>query len=365
MAYQYKIVEISQTSVVRPYAFWGIVLVFLVLAAIMLVPFVTAILWASVLSILLYPLYNRLRAKRSDNHAALSTVGITIAGIVIPLTLVVSLFFSQISAAIEDSPFNGRDSSAQTAYRTLDEKTMPILSKLGIRTTPSEYIEANKKEIQAALREPASRIAVSLGRGIFTLVVALLTMFFLLRDGPSLIKPVVELSPIQADRTLAILVRMRETVHAVFVGVVLVSMIQAALAAVLYFAVGAPSPIVWAVATLFACVIPLLGAPIVYGPLALYLMLQGEIARGVIVLLVGGLIISQIDNLLRPFFIGARTKLHPIAIFFSLLGGVLTFGPVGIMAGPVVLTLLLGLSDLARELNTGRPLPAQDEQPAS
>jgi predicted PurR-regulated permease PerM len=107
-------------------------------------------------------------------------------------------------------------------------------------------------------------------------------------------------------------------------------------------------PHIWALVTFVFCTVPLLGAPIIYVPLALRLMAEGKLPQAIALLAVGFLVVSQVDNILRPFFIGARAKLHEMAVFFSLLGGVLALGPVGIVAGPVVLTLLLGLVDVLR-----------------
>jgi predicted PurR-regulated permease PerM len=103
------------------------------------------------------------------------------------------------------------------------------------------------------------------------------------------------------------------------------------------------------VATTVLCAVPLLGAPIIYVPLSLLLIAQGKYWQGITLAAVGFLLVSQSDNILRPFIIGARVDLHPMAIFFSLLGGIFAMGPVGIMVGPIVLTMLLALQEIIRE----------------
>jgi predicted PurR-regulated permease PerM len=161
------------------------------------------------------------------------------------------------------------------------------------------------------------------------------------------------LVPLPRDRAEEILVKMSQTIHAVFVGVVMVAVVQGTIAGLAYWALGVPSPLVWFVATTVLCAIPLLGAPLIYIPLSLLLMARGDVWQGVVLLAIGFGLVSQIDNILKPWVIGARTNLHPMAIFFSLLGGVFALGPVGIMAGPVLLTLLLALQDIVRERNRG------------
>jgi predicted PurR-regulated permease PerM len=88
--------------------------------------------------------------------------------------------------------------------------------------------------------------------------------------------------------------------------------------------------------------------------MSLLLVATGKPVNGLILAGIGFLIVSNIDNLLRPFIIGSQVELHPMAVFFSLLGGVLLFGPVGIMAGPMVLTILLALQDIVREMRAGQ-----------
>jgi predicted PurR-regulated permease PerM len=97
------------------------------------------------------------------------------------------------------------------------------------------------------------------------------------------------------------------------------------------------------------CIVPLLGSPVIYVPVAIGLFLQGNTTGALGILAFGFLIVSNIDNALRPFLIGGRTNLHPMLIFFSILGGVLLFGPVGVMAGPMLITILLTLFEVLRE----------------
>jgi predicted PurR-regulated permease PerM len=178
--------------------------------------------------------------------------------------------------------------------------------------------------------------------------VALVTMFFMLRDGHKAREPVVELIPLKPAETGRILDRVAATVRAVFVGVVLVSILQGVLCGIAYAALGVPSPILWGILTIVICMVPLLGAPAGYVPVALYLIMDGRWVNGVILLAIGFGIISNVDNFVRPAVIGNKTELPYIAIFFGLLGGVFAFGAVGIVAGPVIIALTLSLIQIWR-----------------
>lgn len=104
-----------------------------------------------------------------------------------------------------------------------------------------------------------------------------------------------------------------------------------------------PSPVLWAVLMTFVCMIPIAGSFLVWPPLSIHLMMTGHWSKAILLLLWGTLVISTIDNFLRPKLINNQTKLHELFVFFSVLGGISVFGLLGIVLGPVVLAITLGL----------------------
>lgn len=334
-------------------AFWALVVIALVIASLMVVPFIPAILWSTVLTILIYPLYSRWRKKMPASVAAgLATVA-TILIIGVPLAAVGLGLFVQVNGFVRDfvsAAPTGQAVDADYVIHEIEKSIGPTLRNLSPNFNLVEWFEENRDSIMQSVRAPLGKAAYSIGYTAFTLVIAFLTMFFMLRDGHRLERPALELLPLPEQRSKEIFARIAATVRAVFVGVVMVAAIQGTVAGITYYFCGVPNAVVWGVATIVLCTIPLLGSPIVYVPLALMLMAQGNTVNGVILLAVGFIIVSNIDNVLRPFIIGQQVELHPMAVFFSLLGGVLLFGPVGIMAGPMLLTILLALQDVVREM---------------
>jgi predicted PurR-regulated permease PerM len=221
---------------------------------------------------------------------------------------------------------------------------------LGINDfTLSDYIEKNKSQIVSDIYVPIRDGAKRLVMMIVTLVIAFLTTFFMLRDSHRLLDPVTELMPLPRDSTIAIINKMGATIRAVFYSVVAVAIVQGVLCLIAYAILRVPNPLAWwAITTLFA-MIPLVGAPVAYVPAALLLFVTGHPIEAVILLVWGFGIVSNLDNFLRPMFIKFGTNLHMMAIFFALLGGVFTLGPIGLMVGPMLLTLILGMLDVLRE----------------
>lgn len=314
-------------------------------------PFLSALLWAAVLAVLMWPFYSRLRKRFSMNFSALMATMVTGVVIVLPFAALGTVaglqaygFAHQLMA--ERAPGDKTGVTIEQIATKLDEMTKPVLSQIGLsqQVDVKEYVESHKADITAAF----PKIVFNLGYTILTLVMALVTMFFILRDGPRLLDPACELVPLPPDETKKIIGKMQSTIQSVFVGVVLVSGIQAMIAGVAYWILGVQWPLLWAFVTFVFCTIPMLGAPVVYVPLSIKLIADGHIPQALGLLIVGFGVISVIDNFLRPVFIGARSDLHPMAIFFSLLGGVVAIGPIGIMAGPMIVTLLLALTDVLR-----------------
>ncbi len=318
--------------------------------------FVPALLWATVLAVLMKPRHDRFAKRFSPNIAATFSTLTTIALVGVPLVLVGTVLSVQLAATAQQisasGPGGANGLNLESVVSQIDVAVHPWAERVGAGDFKlQDWLTENKAQLVKSATGFAGMAARATGETLFTLVVAFLTLFFILRDGDRLKEPALELIPLPRDKAEDVLSKMSKTIHAVFIGVVLVAVIQGIISGVAYVACGVPSPLVWFVATTVLCAIPLLGAPLVYVPMALLLFSQGKNGQAIALLIVGFGIVSQVDNFLRPFVIGARVNLHPMAIFFSLLGGVFALGPVGIMAGPVLLTVLLALQDVIRERN--------------
>ena len=118
-------------------------------------------------------------------------------------------------------------------------------------------------------------------------------------------------------------------------------MIQGILGGILFFIVGIPSAIFWGAVMAFLSIIPFIGAFIVYIPAGIILIIGGHYVAGLIVITVGVLVISQIDNILRPYLISGKTHIHPLLLFFTIMGGIYLFGLLGIVLGPMIAAIFV------------------------
>jgi predicted PurR-regulated permease PerM len=337
--------------------FWLIMVGLLVTAALLVWQFIPALLWAGVLSVLLHPWYKRSqrrfeRFKGRDTLASLYVTLFTAFAIIVPLLAFLTVgsiqVYNMASNLVADTP-DGKITLHNLATEA-DKFVVPILQNAGIQDfTLEDYIEKNRSQIVQNIYGPITDGAKKLVMTIITLVIAFLTTFFMLRDGHRLLDPVSELVPLPREKTVEIINRMGATIRAVFYSVVAVAIVQGLLCLLAYWVLGVPAPLAWWAVTTLLAMIPLLGAPVAYVPAALLLLITGHPIEAFIMLGWGFGIVSNLDNFLRPIFIAMGSNLHMIAIFFSLLGGVFTLGPIGLMAGPMLLTLILGMLDVLRE----------------
>lgn len=321
------------------------------------VPFFPVLGFALIITVLTSGWFNRLEAKWASKgtgpartRAALTIIGILIFAIFGPLASVGVLAGSQANKFVSDfresAPTGVNAFSADYVLERIDETVGPAVKSLGFELNAKKWYTENHEVIEKGAQQAGTSMAKSVGTSALVLVIGLLTAFFLMRDGRNLLDPAQRLLPLTREQIIHICEKVHSTTHAVLVGIVLVSVIQGTLAGIIYAIAGVPNSLMWGVATIIACMVPMLGGPIVYAPIGLLLLTQGKTWQGVLVLGVGFGLISQIDNLLRPFFIGAKTNLHPMAIFFSLLGGVLVWGPLGLFLGPMLLTVVLCVLEL-------------------
>jgi predicted PurR-regulated permease PerM len=176
---------------------------------------------------------------------------------------------------------------------------------------------------------------------VFEILLFLMMLFFLLRDGGRLRDALRRMSPLSDRQEDEILGQLDRTVKGVLLAMAVVPLVQGVVAVVGFWIFGVPSALLWGVAVVLAALIPLVGSPLGWVPAGVYLISSGATWPGVGLLLYGLLFISTIDNLVKPWLLRETAQIHPLLGFLSILGGVLAFGPLGLLVGPVILSLVL------------------------
>jgi len=315
----------------------------------MIQPFLSVILWATVLVILFHPVHRRLRQRiKSPSLAALVSCVLVILIILVPVTLITLAVINELGNAVVTVQ-QGADYLLDPNSRV----TGPILNFLG------HYIDINQlrseeflvERIRGVSGQLASRTLGFIGGLVGAIVqtfFVIFTMYYFFRDGENISRSVRDSLPLEREQADSIMIRTREVIDASVYGVITIAIIQGTLGGLAFWALGLRSAIIWAVVMTFLSMVPMLGAFIVWVPAAIYLALTGHWVKALILAAWGTLVIGMIDNFLRPKLVGSRTRLHELLIFFSVLGGLNVFGVLGVVLGPVVLAITLSLIDVYR-----------------
>jgi len=205
-------------------------------------------------------------------------------------------------------------------------------------------------DLQDLTQKQSGRAAAAVG-GVLTatwdvviqLVMMLIAFFFFLVDGPQLVDWFEDVMPLGRGQTRRLLGEFRQVSVAVIVSSVATAAIQAAVALVGYLIARVPNPFFFAIVTLIVALVPAVGAGSVVLAAAAIMYLGGHSYAALFLVLWGILAVGLIDNVVKPFLIRGGIELHGAVVFFALLGGLAYFGPVGLVAGPLVVSFFLAV----------------------
>jgi predicted PurR-regulated permease PerM len=331
--------------------FFGVItLLVLYFSYLIIKPYLLDIFMALVLFFTAKPLYHALTRLLRGYKALASalTCLILLLVILIPLFSLMSIIAAQaldFSSQVTKGMQNG-DLWRQIAAKIDGLKL--YLVHLNLPVPPGDINLA--QIIQTAVSRASAFIytnAIGLIKGFtvffFDLLLTLFIAFFMFLQGDDFIQAIKELSPLDPAHNDEILRETETTIKATLWGTVIVAVAQGTLGGVGFLIFGLPQPAFWGTVMIPASVIPVVGSTIVWGPAAVYLLFTGRIAAGIGLIVWGGVVVSVIDNILKPIIMKGSSETPSIFILFSILGGLTYFGMIGFILGPLLLSFLLSL----------------------
>lgn len=309
--------------------------------------FLVPVAWALILAYVTWPVYRRLRAllRGSPTASALVMTLVLTAAFILPALWLILLMrgelvdaYLAVTGFLASGPHRLPDPIAGIPW--LGPWLQDHLNQLSgdpqaLRDQIAAWVQSSMDELR--------RLVGGLGRNLTKLGFALLTVFFLYRDGDSLLDQVRRvLRHFLGARVDSYLSAVGDTTRAVVYGLVLTALAQGALAGLGYWAAGIQAPVLLAAFTAAIAMIPF-GTPFVWGSVGVWLVLTGKTVPGVGLLLWGILVVSWVDNLIRPLVISSATRIPFILVMFGVLGGLAAFGLVGLFLGPVILAVLMAV----------------------
>ncbi len=321
--------------------FFLLVAIATVVSFFILKPYLGALFVAVVFAVVFRPVYEAIHRKvKRDGLASFITLLFLFFVILIPATLFGFLVFND----------------AQSLYTSVGSGA-PILDRLDAALAPvQQYVRRVIPSFEIHISEYANAaLSFLVGNfgGVFTRAVGmvfqtfimLFSLFYLFRDGKKFRSYMVTLSPLANEYDERILTRLEIAISSVVKGKLLIVFIQGVLASIGFFLFGVQNPVLWGAITSITALIPAVGIALVFVPMVAYLFITGStgVALG---LLISGVIIGSVDNFLGPVLFKKGLLMHPLFILLSVLGGIAFFGPIGFLAGPITLSLLLALLDV-------------------
>lgn len=333
-----------------------IVLAFIILLLFLylLTPLFNIFCWAAILAFFIHPVYKfvYLKFKRKKRLSALFIIVCLLIFIIGPFSLILLNFYSQTVSFLESlEPITQKDLmefiESLKNYPHLYELVSKIINQIqfylpNFQEKIAQFI-TNLLQNGFEFLKNFIKFLFSFG---FQMAFTLITLYYFLIDGEKFVNEVFNLIPGDKEEKEKILNRVSLILKGVLYGNVLTALAQGVLAFFIYLALGIPQYLLWAFLTLIASFIPVFGTSLIWGPLIIYLLIIGKYTKAFILFLCSVLIIAQVDNVLKPFFIGEKTKIHNLLIFFSVLGGLAKFGALGLFLGPVILGLVLSIIEI-------------------
>ncbi|MBI4779369.1 AI-2E family transporter [Candidatus Falkowbacteria bacterium] len=334
----------NETKNQKPQFYFLLVLlaVTLVLSFYVLRPFVSVFILAVVFTVIFQPMYRRILKYcfNREGLAALLTTIVVAVIILTPLTFLgvrILQELRQLYVSLVEG--GGKDNFINVFNGLLENFRHYFLLPPEFSINLGQYVKEGLNWLLNNLGALFSNFASIL----VTSFVFLVSLYYLLKDGRKLKQAVINYSPLADSDDEMILNKLELAVSSVVKGSFTIALMQGFLTTIGFMVFGVPNAILWGTAASIASLIPSVGTSLVFIPAIILMYVNGQIFSAAGLLLWGALAVGMIDNFFGPKLIGRGMKLHPLLILFSVFGGLVFFGPIGFILGPIILSLLFAL----------------------
>ncbi|MEI7463332.1 MAG: AI-2E family transporter [Candidatus Taylorbacteria bacterium] len=333
--------------------FFFILLIGAVVASVLVfLPFITPLVLAGAGAVLAYPLYRLIlrilgEGRLRKSLAALITVICILVVIVVPLFFLAGSIYSEIQTLYASLTDEGNRSHVIVLLNSFSQSVsnmifgvLPAYSFDSLNVT--EYLKSGLELLFANLDKIFNSLAVVGGYAL----VFLLALFYFLRDGAALIRRILSWSPQLNDNYVFVVRAFRKGISSIFMGSLVVCILEGISTGLAFTVFGIPAPALWGTVAAIVSLVPGFGTSLIIIPGVLYLIVIGQYTYAFALLAWGYLAIFLLDHVLGPTLVNKGVNVHPFLVLLSVLGGLVTFGIVGLFLGPLILVLLFTLLDI-------------------
>jgi predicted PurR-regulated permease PerM len=328
-----------QPKILEKYFFFGLLSATIVFVFFIFRPFWIILVLGGSFSVVFYPIYKWLKKYHSPNWlAALLTVFFFVIVLCIPLFGIGTIVFNQSQNLYNSVIGNGNVTPFVSSIGSKINHFLPNGVSFNINEKISSFISYLTNNIATIFSTTITTI--------FSFILLLLAIFYFLKDGEGWKETLLRLSPLSDNADEKIVEKLYHTINGVLKGYLLIALIQGTLMGVGLAIFHVPSPAIWAVIAGIAAIIPPLGTAIVSVPAIIFLFMTGHIGAAIGFLIWAVFIVGVGDNVLKPYIVGRKIDVPSFLILFSVLGGIAFLGPVGILIGPLAVSLLYTLTEI-------------------
>jgi predicted PurR-regulated permease PerM len=303
-------------------------------------PFVASLAWAGALAVVAWPLHRRIaRQLRSPGVAAAVSTSTVLLVLGVPTAALTPRVVSQTGAglaAIRDWLGSG---GIQAMLDQAPRWLQPVF-RWAEANVDAGAVAQRAGDLLAGLGGVAVRASLD---GMLQLLLTFFLLYYFLRDRDAVLRRFTAMLPLSRAEARTLLRTVGDTVYATLLGKVLVSAMQGALVGLMFAWLGLTAPWFWGAVTAVVALVPILGPPVVWGPAALMLALDGHWGAAAALTVWGATVVGLADNVVYPAIVGNQVRLHTVPMLLSMIGGLFVFGLAGFFVGPVVLSATIVL----------------------
>jgi len=317
---------------------WVLLAVFGGISVLLFLPFLQYVILAGLLGYVLFPLSKRFSEYVGRTVAASATLVLALVAVVAPFAFVFLVALAQARSLV-----------AGLTRSMLVDAGDALLARLGIGMDSMDAVGMLTDAIRAGTRGLLGNVYTLVGQTADLLigsVVFLFVFYYLLRDGDRLVAWVRTVTPLSPAETDDLIRRFDQLLWASLVGTVVVAAVQAGLTGIVFSALGFANAVFWTLVTFLLSLLPVIGASVVWIPASVYLLVVGRTVDGLILAVVGTVVISGSDNVVRPFVVHRGAHMNTGLVVVGIFGGLAVFGFLGLFVGPVVVGLAKHLVEL-------------------
>ena len=307
-------------------------------------PFLPALTSAVALAVVLMPFHRWVEGRiRRASLASAVTVAVAATFVIGPAIFIGGRLLTEATFAarfISDNVLSGAWRSMISDHPRLTRAAEWIEQQVNLPRTAENAV--------SWLTNAATSLVQGSGIQLVGILITFYFLFYFLRDRRAALAALALLSPLAKADTNALSARVADTIRATVYGTLAMAVIQGSLGGLMFWWLGLPTPLLWGIIMGLLAIVPVLGAFVIWIPAAIFLLLTGHAGQAVILSLWGTIVVGGIDNLIYPILVGKRLKMHTVPTFISLVGGLIVFGPPGLILGPVVLTVTMFLVEYWR-----------------